>query len=315
MPVRSLKSNPSVGPGVSLSMRSFVLACLFISVAALAAPAGRDVVYPREIKAPVPTFDKGYLITWDRTSSLSLYGPDGQLLYDLKLAPPGEPHAGVMSAVIDTDGTVAAAYEVTSVRGGVALVDATGRPFQFLTIAQYVPAHICFAGDHSIWTIGNMDDSGKDYAVIRKYSRDLRLLGEFVPRSELGPTLNLVVGQAIVGHWQMRASKDRIGACLDLGYPRAVWIELDLDGTLAGKWEFDRSAWRHGAFTPDGTLYAQKGRSGGIAVLNRASGEFEPVTATPHGWLLGAEGEDLVYFAAHDHLQWVHAPDLSESAK
>lgn len=106
-------------------------------------------------------------------------------------------------------------------------MDTTGKPLHFLTIGQYVPAHICFAGDHSIWTVAYVDDQDQDHAVFPKYSRDLRLLGEFIPQSELGATLSSAVGQVIVGHRLMRAARDRIGACLKLGFHRAVRIELD----------------------------------------------------------------------------------------
>ncbi len=109
----------------------------------------------------------------------------------------------------------------------------------------YLPSQVCFAPDHSIWMFGGMRPVGDapvpDFMTFRHYGRDGKLLGSFVPRSELpaweGDGSDGLL-DPFVGLWSLRTSKDRIGARLNVGPHKHMWLELDLKGTLTGQWTY-----------------------------------------------------------------------------
>lgn len=113
-----------------------------------------------------------------------------------------------------------------------------------------------------------------------------------------------------VGHWRLRAIRDRIGAALNLGSFKAAWVELNLRGDLIGEWTYTSSRGEGvmpSAFASNGLLYGERwieNKPVGISVFDKSTSTWKPVTSLPHGHLLGSDGLRLVYQRG-DQLQWV----------
>jgi len=123
------------------------------------------------------------------------------------------------------------------------------------------------------------------------------------------------------GLWRLRAIKDRIGAVLDVSPSKYVWVELDLNGEMIGQWTYTGSMtewFDPTALTSTGTLYGIRSidrKRAGIAVFDKTTGTWKPLSRSPKGHLIGAEGDQLV-FQSGDDLVWVLASDVraAESA-
>src|SRR5579859_6048211 len=80
--------------------------------------------------------------------------------------------------------------------GGIVVLDRDGRQEQFIDTGRYMPNALCFAQDHSIWTIGMLfgphdgDVRGSDYSLVRHYSRAGEELGSYLARSSFPPGLS-----------------------------------------------------------------------------------------------------------------------------
>lgn len=262
---------------------------------------------------PGAAFDHGFVAAWDlvQVHSLTLYDTDGGRLFDLTslTLPDGVKTNTPISVDIDSDGTSVLAYGVnSSPRAGFALLDKAGNQIRTVETQPYRPSQVCFAPDHSIWMFGDQWRSkaqqDADFMTFRHYSRDGKLLGSFVPRSELpaweGGGLDSAVGP-FIGRWRLRASKDRIGAALMLSGFKQAWVEISLQGQLIGQWKdtFRAPEWvMPVAFDSNGVLYGEHriGKEGvGISVFDRSTGTWRPARSLPNGRILGADGALLVY--------------------
>lgn len=294
---------------------------LLFACFAWSATPGRQVTYNGYWYSPAPTFDKGYIFAWGdlASSPKALYGPDGQKLYDVVLKPAGSRRILVMSAAVDTDGTLAVSYQnwpqKGAQQGAISLLDTTGKVTRFINTGAYFATHICFAPDHSIWTMGEkLLHRSDDYLVFRNFSRGGQQIGAFVPRSSLpnweGVGLDQEIGELIGGPSRIKAAKDRIGALLSPSPFKREWIELDYSGNIRGKWDFTNSldkSWQPAAFLSDGTLYAnvwEGHQFTGIAVLDTASGKWKPVKTAQRGYLAGDDGDQLVYGLGGYRYRW-----------
>jgi hypothetical protein len=305
----------------------------------------RDVSYRTMNSCPgggclSAVFDRGYLIEM-KAGGYTLWNPEGDLLYQTSVTAPDGTPASVKPPAIDADGTAAVPISYGAGQGrlkgaGIALIDRAGKQTQFIDTARWAPTRLCFAPDHSIWAMGtqfapvrddvsNLVDRG-DYRLIRRYTRDGNLTGEFLPRSLFVPGLP----PAAAG--QLRASSGRIGIML---YPGDIsnnpeWVELDLEGTLVGRWPLGPQSTAdpvtHNmtyqlagvSFTADGRLFAQQEHcpqlhhcSYQVAMLDRATATWRPApsaAALPkHSYLIGAEGANLVFENRTQgvHLFWI----------
>jgi len=271
---------------------------------------------------PGASVDHGYVAAWalDPVHRVTLYAPDGHPMFQVSSfeLPDGTHTNVVLSVAIDSDGTSAYVYQAASgMRSGIAILDTNGNQIRVIEMEPYEPSQVCFAPDHSLWTFGeqwkNNAPSLSDFMTFRHYLRDGKLLGSFVPRSALpdwqGGGLDQVVGP-VVGHWRLRASKDRIGAALFIGASKQTWVELNLDGQLLGQWTYstlNHEAGTPAAFDSNGKLYGERwedGKPAGISVFERSEGSWQPISLFSKGHLLGADGVRLV-FQSGDALQWI----------
>jgi len=280
----------------------------------------RDVYYqgalaPRNIG---PTFDKGYLVVYDRDHKIDVYAPDGSPLYSVSAHVPKADWVNFENAAVDTDGTLAGAVACgrgNSITGaGIVLFDRTGHQTAFFDTGEYRPTQTSFAPDHSIWVLGwkppRKDRENRDYFILRNFSQEGKELGAYLPRSSFAPEPEPVISS--IGSWKIRTTKERVGAFLYYANPLVKpgegevtqWIETDLNGKETGRWDF-RGDYYPLALTQSGALY---GQGDGLAVFDRATNTWRPVPGMPDGHLLGADGENLVFWLrGASTLRWVPA--------
>src|SRR5579863_3652260 len=283
----------------------------------------REVYYqgfltPRNI---TPTFDRGYLFVYDFLHKIDVYAPDGSALFSVSAQVPNATIVNMDNAAADTDGTIVGAVEYfgdggnRSSGGGIALFDRSGKQTRFFDTGRYLPTQVCFAPDHTIWSLGWRGDKAShetdDYFVLRNYSKDGQEIGAFLPRSSFEPEPDPI--GPMIGLWELRIINDRIGAVFyassTLGpsrKPRPMqWIEVDLKGKVLGRWEVG-TEWLPRAFTQSGALYTQNGDA--VLVFDRFAKAWRRVAGTPDGHLLGADGNSLVFeVRGTSTLRWVPA--------
>jgi hypothetical protein len=274
-----------------------LFACVLSAQVTAAAEPVREVSYRGADLAPTntrPTFDHGYLAVYDQ-DKINIYAPDGSFAFSF--APP---HGGLtVSVAVDTDGTVAAAmgFVPPEYGSGFALLDRTGALKTYTTTYPYAPTQVCFAPDHSVWTIGNVrTKETPDYFVLRHYSREGKEIGAYLPRSTLDKAEIVEPVENYVGSWSIRVANNRIGAYLNYGgHKERMWIEVGLDGRELGRWKFpDGFDGSPSAFTQSGAVYA-RGRFD-VFLLDHSSRMWNPVSPASDGRLLGADGDNLVFW-------------------
>ncbi|MEX2261216.1 MAG: hypothetical protein WD696_04655 [Bryobacteraceae bacterium] len=284
----------------------------------------------------IPAFDKGYLIFLRNLGELRLYDPKGLPAYDTIVTQPDGRDLSIGSAAVDTDGTVAVAVGYASPKGGYAggivHLDRSGKQTRFIETGPYMPTQICFAPDHTTWTFGwqrgapdFVREDGEDYFMVRRYSKNGKELGAYLPRSLFPPGLS--PSSPGRGFWVIRAAdSDRIGALAYRGSSREEWIEWDRSGKLIGRWKLDFEPNGGLAYTTDGRLYFHTwsrgaGRKGSrLVVLDRETSSWKevpaPQTRNPYdrvNILLGADGNHLVFsmVPGETRLGWFAPPELS----
>lgn len=295
-------------------MRTLLVLAAMISFSSFAAQM-HDVFYQGNLTSGniVPTFENGYLAVYDMDHKIALYASDGSLMYRALPQVDGASWASISNVGVDTDGTLGAAvnYQIEkgSVQGGgIAIFSRTGEQTAFLDTGEYLPTHVSFGPDHSIWTIGRREAHGSDYFVLRNYLLTGKLIGEFLPRSSFEPSPAPVWNNE--GGWQLRVVDGKVGALFYASTvlkpgekPRSMaeWIETDLKGKELGRYDIPFYTL---AFTRNGTLYAQS--HDGISVFQPATNHWRFITGGPPGTLVGAEGESLVFeLWSENTLRWV----------
>ncbi len=73
---------------------------------------------------------------------------------------------------------------------------------------------------------------------------------------------------------------------------RNVLVPVDLKGKMLGRWEVG-AEWLPRAFTQSGALYTQNGDA--VLVFDRSTKTWRPIAGTSAGFLLGADGDSLVF--------------------
>jgi hypothetical protein len=267
----------------------------------------------------VPAFYNGYLYSRTPANVLTLFAPDGRQMLTLPLK--GGSNISVLSAAVDSDTTVAVAWSDEH-KAGIEIRDWLGNQIRSIDAGTFVPAHISFGEDHTIWSLGWQRDAAggeeKDYPLVRRYAQEGGEIGAYLPRSLFPP------GLCPACEWQRRqitVTGDRVGIQLVLGRAdnqyQMEWVELDLNGRLTGRWKLDPDNLFPGVvLTSDNQAYVHRSAQSinpwafSLWRLNRAAAAWERVNA-PEGHLYGADGDKLV-FAHWDyqvHLSWFRQPE------
>ncbi|MGA2030610.1 MAG: hypothetical protein ABSG87_11125 [Verrucomicrobiota bacterium] len=270
----------------------------------------------------VPAFYQGYfyLIGNEGADSVTIFAPDGHLAMAFAEAA-GHPRA----IAVDTDGTVAVAWGDWDPKkgGGIDFRDSSGSVTRTIKTGLYLPHHLAFAEDHSLWSFGCEMDAASvhgnpkhEYQTVRKYGPDGKEAGAYLPRS-LFPTGLEPASQGF--QWNsITVAHDRIGLWAVSGTrgSQTEWVELDLNGNLTGRWRLDQFGLNPKlALTRDGSFFVQvwddQTRTHQFYTLDRASSEWRAVDTAPSGWLEGADGDALVFrdgSLGPMHLQWYRHP-------
>lgn len=255
----------------------------------------------------MPLYEAGYVLNWDapRYSTFTLYGPDTKAVYSL----PNTQAAGALCLAwaMDADGAGARAYHDREQQGRIDVLDVSGKVTRTITTGSYEPTHVTFAPDHSIWTVGFVDhyEEQSDFNVVRHYSRTGEQLSEAVPWSEIAADHNAYTAlQPIIGGRRLFAASDRIGFISEASPGNAKWIEVSYAGRLLAQYDLglpDGKFFVPAAMTASGNVYAKLYKDQhftGYGFLDKSNGARRMVSGCPKGWLIGTNGDDLV-FAQH----------------
>lgn len=300
----------------------------FVSAALPAQTAKREAVYFGAATIPhqaVPLFANGDLIYLTQPNRLQVFRPDTQLAFEYDVpCPPQTNHCSVSSVAVARKGVVALGIGYGDFSSGIRFLDEAGKETRFVSTGRYVPRQLTFDNNGDLWSIGwerdelvNDTASKGSYNIVRKYSAEGTLKGEFLPRSlwetKDGPHLG---GR---GYWTVYAAADRIGAVVNESFSGRTpeWVEWDLNGAILRRVPLVGMKLLGRAFDIEGRLYSKfpvEGHSSQteLRVLeDGSSGKWIPVrTNLPDpmtGFLLGADGDELVYRVSgpgNVHLVW-----------
>ena len=297
-----------------------LLALLSLSLWSANAPI-QEASAPAFVSSKMPGLYNGYLFSVEPKHVLTLFAPDGHELFSLPFQGHGNGKVGIESVAIDSDGTLAVGWQDLP-NAGIDIRDLSGTLLRSIDTGRYVPAHLSFGQDHSLWAFGFQRDATKptyrdkqDYPIVRKYSPDGKEIGAYLSKSlfadGLAPGMN---------EWQRRritVTADRVGVEAvsgNIGNQRE-WVELDLNGNVTGRWRLDAFDEFPGvAYTSNDQAYVHRynrdKKSTQVFRLNRATSTWDLVNA-PDAELYGADGEKLVFAHWRDgvmHLSWFQQP-------
>jgi len=239
------------------------------------------------------------------------------MLYKASAQLPDGNHGGVENGAVDSDGTLAMAFQAISPRsigkgGGIALFDITGAQVRIIETPGYWPKEVAFGPDHSIWTIGALGtriaDMTADYFILRNYSRDGAELGHYLPRSSFpNMDFNGIVQPVVVsmfGLWELHVADNSVEVIF---HHYDLWVQTDLNGFEKGRWNTKING-RPTAITADGRAWRVEGRD--LKLFDRPAATWRKVAfEVPNGTLIGAEGNDLVFELRNaDMLRRMQAP-------
>ena len=265
---------------------------------------------------PVPGFQNGYLYFLDH-AMVRAFSPDGfPVLTAVVEVPDDKGYVWADGLAVDTDGTFAigVAYGGPSYQfGGIAFYNKDGQPDGFVATGSYIPANLCFADDHSLWTFGRQYGRA-DYMTVHHFGSDRKDVGQFLARS-IFPK-GMPPGE---GHWQTRritVAQDRVGfLAFSGGYGNLnEWVELDLSGKLIRRVRLDQPEFTPMAFTADGHLYRQPDYKSALQVLSQTTSEWQDAGMGTLGQLLGSDGNSLVFSPDGNGpvtMQWFSQPASS----
>jgi len=268
------------------------------------------------------TVDKGYTIDLTRPGHVEVLDRDGLRLFQtLVMSPTSRPVSGISGGAIDTDGTVAvgAVWDVErGYAGGVMLYDRSGRQMRTIRTGRFMPQQVTFDPNHYLWVYGWQRDADdwvledrQDYPLLRRFSKDGTEEGKLLTRRRFPGWSG--------GVNMLRAAKDRIGLLVvpGSGEGESQWIEVDFDGKIIGNWPVGKTWFGDVAYTESGRLYTRewdaKTRRHRLEVFDRESGKWLPLMELDdnpeheinYGNLVGTDGDQIVFSAAHDKLIWM----------
>ena len=289
--------------------RSVPVLALLIGQSALAQIVEKEFVYEGKLSvACAPGFDNGHLIIYETGGRITLRPPNGAPAITVSA---GEPVAGVpmSNAAVDTDGFIAATVNHSSV-WGITIFRPDGRQERFIQTTPFAPTAIRFGPDHTLWSAVSRHNPTQtheaDYAIVRNYSRDGRLLHSFLPRSTFD--MEALLTSQNVGMALLHVTKGRIGILIDPATRgrKPLWLEMDMSGNVKGRW--DLAEYLVFGLTPNGSVYGVDGPGTGVGVLDRNTGKWNPVPISTRGRALGVDGDHLVFLEPSGLAQWVSVP-------
>jgi len=268
----------------------------------------KEFVYQGDLRPTncFPGFDHGYLIVYETGGRITVRPPNGAPAVTI---PPreGGSMSSLSNAAVDTDGYIAATVDIGD-DGGIALFRPDGTPERFIKTTPYAPMAVRFGPDHSIWTavhtLSRAPESEPGNEILRNFSREGRLLGAYLPRSQFESKDFLLPGNT--GIRLLHVGADRIGLLLYFAAKgrEPLWLEMDMSGKVTAR--IEHSGYFPFALSARGSLYGGDGPGIGIAEYNRATRKWTPLSIPARGHLLGVDGEQLVFLDRSGLAQWVN---------
>jgi hypothetical protein len=266
---------------------------------------------------PLPGFQNGYLYFIDHAvvrawSSEGLPVPPFVVEF-----PEAGGYVWAVGLAVDTDGTFAigVAYGGASYPfGGIAFYKKDGQSDGFVATGSYIPGHLCFADDHSLWTFGRQYGRA-DYMMVHHFSGDRKDAGQFLARSLFPKGMEPGSEQ-----WQTRnitVAQDRVGLFAFSGWNANLneWVEVDLSGKLIRRVRLDQE-FTPMAFTAEGHLYRKPDYKSALQVLSQTTSDWQDAGMTELESLLGADGNSLVFSPAGTGpvtMRWFNQPTASRT--
>jgi hypothetical protein len=315
-------------------MKKLLPATFLVSAAFAASAPVREVhsECPALSGLPVCHFRDGYMFQFDTLVNrvIRVYAPDGHFTVNLPIQLPGASVTWPTDVAVDFDGTfVAGAFggdgdirHVTQFR--VAMFDSNGIQTGVIDTKTFSPNHVAIAEDHSIRVLGAQNGlrNKQDYMVVRKYTRAGELVGSYLPRSTF--PAGLEPGGASVPATLMAAGNriavvafsGKVGNLLEL-------IELDTEENVIGRMRSDNQSSMNFALTTDGHLYGWtnvKGAGSTLYLFDVKAGTLTSMGGPESlGWLMGADGEDLVFRVRGEEGQtkagWFLQPEAQDAGR
>jgi hypothetical protein len=315
-------------------------------------PTLHTAVYPEVICAGcvLPHWDHSYLVhvEFDRDSAVAtMYDRAGKKVLEGRMVPPDVVQGSVRAAGATGAGGILAIGGGIMTDGSsqrfIVKSDAGGRVVESVKIADFYPNQVCEAADSTVWVLGYettyrydpnyRDVSDQERNVLRHYSFEKGLLGNFVSLSSISKSRNVSMEVARPNQAFLRCSKDRVAVLLGAV---AEYIEIDISTEKLSRWRVALPQGFHGkargfAVTEEGRrfvglsdccvekkkimrgLYELKANSGtSVATLVPVEGTvtaYDPEENIPGGTffqLWGADGNELVVQRAPDEwgLSW-----------
>lgn len=252
----------------------------------------------------VALYSHGYVTGWDSPAytRITVYGRDAQAAFSVREQKNGIYYVGW---AVDSDGFAAGVYQSRKIwQGRIDLFDPNGRMMRTIDTGSYIPQHVAFAADHTIWAEGYKAGSGdgEDFDVLHHYARSGQELGQMLRWSQIAGSQNSYTAlQAIVGGRRLYIGRDRIGFEAPLQYGHSTWVEVSFSGTVLGKYNlgsYSELCYVPHAMTSSGGVYAAIYKDYGFdgwAILNRSTGGWDRVTSYPQGRIIGSDGENVVF--------------------
>ena len=276
--------------------RSACVLLLLAGEATFAQTVEKEFVFEGKLNVLcAPGFDNGHLILYEPGGRITLRPANGAPAITVSA---GEPAAGapMSNAAVDTDGFIATTVNEGPVRG-IVLFRPDGRQERFIETASFYPTAIRFGPDHTLWTAVYRSNPTlrpePDYAVVRNYSREGRVLGAYLPRSLFDTGALLTSGN--FGMALLRVAEGRIGLLLDPATRnrKPQWLEMDLSGKVTGRW--DQTEYIAFTMTSSGSILGVDGPATGFAVFDRKTKKWNAVPIPSRGRLVGADGDRVVF--------------------
>jgi hypothetical protein len=281
----------------------------------------REVSAPAIVSSHMPGFYNGYLYSCEPHHVLTLFAPDGHEIFSLPFEGHGNGKVAVESIAVDSDGTLAVAWQDRP-NAGIDIRNLSGKLVRSIDTGLYVPAHLSFGQDHSLWALGWQRDAsdpatsdGRDYPIVRKYSIDGKEIRAYLSKSLFAE--GLPPGMAERQARRITVTANRVGLEVvsgNVGNQRE-WVEMDLNGNVQGRWKLDPwNKFPGVAFTSNNQAYVhrynRKTNAMEMYKLNRATSTWDHVNG-PDMELYGADGDQLVFARWPDnlmHLSWFPQP-------
>jgi hypothetical protein len=166
-------------------------------------PAYKTVMFTDEVSElrSAPYFDKGFLVqvkhlaTEAGTSNVFLYNSAGLLAHKVQFWPAGAKALWISWAAVGSEEKLAIGAQVTvgdgSHKNSIIISDFGGNIENVIPTGRFIPMQVAVGPDSSLWAVGTImlrksdPPSMSSFDVLRHYSESGKLLGRYLPQTEL----------------------------------------------------------------------------------------------------------------------------------